>query len=60
MKNFSVTAFFGLAIFLISCGAWLTHVITTILREEWLLLIAGAVLAPVGVVHGVGIWLGVW
>jgi len=60
MKNFNATAFIGLTIFLISCGAWLTHVITTIIREEWLLLIAGAVLAPIGVVHGVGIWLGVW
>ena len=41
-------------------AAWLTHVVHTILAEEWIFLLAGAIFAPLGVVHGVGIWFGVW
>lgn len=41
-------------------AAWLTHVVNCIQNGEWLFLIAGAIAAPVGIVHGVGIWLGVW
>jgi hypothetical protein len=52
--------FLALAIVITSIAGWLTHIITCIVREEWLLLIAGAVAAPVGVVHGIGIWFGVW
>jgi hypothetical protein len=41
-------------------SAWLTHVIVTIQNEQWTLLIAGAIMAPVGVVHGTGLWFGAW
>lgn len=41
-------------------AAWGTHVITCIQNEQWGFLIAGALAAPVGIVHGVGIWLGAW
>lgn len=43
-----------------SIAAWCTHVITCIQNEAWLFLIAGAIAAPVGVVHGVGLWFGAW
>lgn len=51
-----------LTIFLIiSCiPAWITHVITTIQNEQWVLLVVGAIVAPVGIVHGWGIWLGIF
>lgn len=39
-------------------AAWLTHVISCIAAGAWGLLIAGSLLAPVGIVHGVMIWLG--
>jgi hypothetical protein len=39
-------------------AAWLTHVISCISAGAWGLLIAGSLLAPVGIVHGVMIWLG--
>ena len=46
------------------CGAfvvaWLTHVVASIVAGTWGLLIAGAIFAPIGVVHGAGIWLGAW
>lgn len=40
--------------------AWLTHVIHTIQSEEWLLLIAGAILFPIAIIHGIGLWLGIF
>jgi hypothetical protein len=50
-----------LAVFVVtSISAWATHVITCIETQQWMFLIAGAIAAPVGIVHGVGIWLGVW
>ena len=41
-------------------AAMLTHIILCIQTSQWFLLIAGAIFAPVGVVHGVGHWLGAW
>jgi hypothetical protein len=38
--------------------AWLTHIIYCILTSKYLLLIAGAILFPVGCVHGNMVWLG--
>lgn len=38
--------------------AWLTHVIHCIAVEEYVFLLAGAIFAPIGVIHGWGIWLG--
>ena len=45
---------------LTSFGAWGTHVITCLMDERWGFLIAGAIAAPVAVIHGIGIWFGVW
>lgn len=39
-------------------AAWVTHVVVCISHEAWLLLVAGAVMVPVGVIHGIGVWLG--
>jgi predicted neutral ceramidase superfamily lipid hydrolase len=40
--------------------AWLTHVITCIQTEKWLLLLAGAIMFPIGILHGFGLWIGVF
>ena len=45
---------------LTSLSAWVTHVINTIQAEEWIFLLAGAIFAPIGVIHGIGIWFGAW
>lgn len=45
---------------LISVAAWVTHVVNCIQDEAWLFLIAGAIAFPIAIVHGVGIWFGVW
>lgn len=39
--------------------AWITHVIHCLLTAKYLLLIAGAFVFPVGIIHGIGIWFGV-
>lgn len=41
-------------------GGWLTHVVRCIATEEYVFLLAGAIFAPIGVIHGWGIWLGIW
>lgn len=48
------------ALILIPIAAWFTHVIVCIQTNEWFLLIAGAIMFPVAIVHGIGIWFGAW
>ena len=45
---------------LIASAAWVTHVVACIRAAEWGFLIAGAIAFPIGVVHGIGIWFGIW
>ena len=39
-------------------AAWITHVVYCITHTAWLLLIAGGIVFPVGVIHGVMLWFG--
>lgn len=39
-------------------AAWVTHVIVCLSAKAWLLLLTGALIAPVGIIHGVCIWFG--
>lgn len=41
-------------------GSWATHVINCIKDEQWFLLLIGVLVAPVGMIHGVGIWIGLF
>lgn len=41
-------------------AALVQHIITCLSDGSWGFLIAGAILPFIGVVHGIGIWLGVW
>lgn len=41
-------------------AAWLTHVVVCLSSDQWGFLIAGAIFFPIGIVHGIGIWLGIW
>jgi len=49
---------FGLTV--ISVAAWVTHIYVCFKASDWGFLLAGAVAFPVAVVHGVGIWFGLW
>lgn len=60
-KFFVGSAVFGsIALLLATVAAWVTHVIVCIKASAWILLAFGCIVAPVGVVHGVGVWLGVF
>lgn len=56
--SLAILAWFVLAATLVA--GWFTHVIVCIQQHEWLLLIAGCILAPVGTIHGIGHWFGAW
>lgn len=44
----------------LSFAAWCQHIYTCFVEEAWLLLITGAIAAPIGIIHGVGVWFGAW
>jgi hypothetical protein len=53
----------GLALYaalLIGTAAWLQAAYTNYTAEAWVTLITNALLFPVGIVDGLGIWLGLW
>jgi len=53
--------FYTLVLLVFSIGslvAWVTHVATCLHDEAWGFLVAGAIFFPIGIFHGVGIWLG--
>ena len=43
-----------------STAAWFTHLFVCFSDDRWGFLIAGAIMFPIAIVHGVGIWFGVW
>lgn len=50
-----IAAVFGITV----VAAWVTHVIHCLVAAKYLLLIAGAFVFPVGIIHGIGLWWGV-
>lgn len=54
---FGIIFFIGIA--LATVGAWVQHFITTVSEEMWVLLVVGAIIPPVGVLHGWLVWFGV-
>ena len=48
-----------LALMFTLVAAWFTHIIHCLIAGKYLLLIAGAFIAPVGVIHGIGLWFGI-
>jgi hypothetical protein len=45
----------------IACvAAWFTHLFVCFTTAKWGFLIAGAIFFPVAIIHGVGIWFGIW
>jgi len=41
-------------------ASWSTAIIVSLKRGDWLLGIVDLIIPPIGVVHGYGIWFGVW
>ena len=51
-------AFIGAGFIIGFIAAWLTHIVVCIQAASWGLLIAGAIMFPIGIIHGVGVWFG--
>lgn len=49
-----------LIIMITAVSAWVTHIVRCFSEDQWGFLIAGAIAAPIGMIHGVGIWFGWW
>ena len=45
-----------LALFAWLIASWITHVVVCLGAAKWGFLIAGAILFPIAVIHGTGIW----
>ena len=51
---------FGMLLIGASIAAWFTHLFVCFSDDRWGFLIAGAIMFPIAIVHGVGIWFGAW
>ena len=58
MSNTQSLAWIGIVIAFIA--AWITHIVVCLAVGKWGFLIAGAPFFPIAIVHGFGIWFGVW
>ena len=50
----------GIAVGLACLAAWFTHLYVCFTAAKWGFLIAGAIFFPVAIVHGFGVWFGIW
>lgn len=48
-----------LVILAATAGAYVQHFITTVANEQWVLMVLGAIIPLVGMLHGWLLWLGV-
>ena len=60
MARIEMGNFISVVFFLIATGAWFQHLYRCFTEEAWGFLIAGAIFFPVAIIHGIGIWLGIW
>lgn len=54
-----IETYLSIAIVMVLIAAWATHIIHCLIYAKYLLLIAGAFMFPVGIIHGAGLWFGV-
>ena len=55
-----IGGFLTIGMVVASIAAWITHVVICIKSASWVLLAFGCIVAPVGVIHGIGSWFGVF
>ena len=61
LRNIAAGAGIAYLLFVVLLIAgWLTHIIVTIQTAKWILLLAGAILFPIGIIHGWGLWFGLF
>lgn len=52
--------FAGTLLIAIPFAGWITHIVICLQNEKYVLLVAGALAAPIGIIHGIGHWFGWW
>ena len=55
-----MSEFLGSILVILCSSAWLTHLFVCFTDDRWGFLIAGAIMFPIAIVHGIGIWFGAW
>lgn len=60
LKKMIGSAQIWIIIAIMCAAAWFTHVVTCLSDERWGFLIAGALFFPIAIIHGIGIWFGIW
>lgn len=48
------------AFLIMNAAAWVDNVIVCIQHQEWILLLIGTIVPPIGMIHGWGLWLGLF
>ena len=54
------SAMLGMTLVLLTFAGWYQHLYTCFNASDWGFLITGAVMSPIGIINGWGIWLGWW
>ena len=60
MKDDVLAVLIGIIVFIWVISSWFTHIFVCLSNESWGFLIAGALAFPVAVIHGTGIWFGIF
>jgi hypothetical protein len=50
----------GIVLLLWLVASWITHIVVCLKTAAWGFLIAGALVFPIAVIHGTGIWFSWW
>lgn len=59
-KKYSLGVLALIAFYISLPLAWLTHVVVCLAAGKWGFLIAGALIFPIAIIHGYGVWIGAW
>ena len=50
----------GLGLSALTLSPLASHIYSCFALDRWAFLIVGVILTPVGIINGLGIWLGIW
>jgi hypothetical protein len=59
-RDNALAALMVMAVALPSVAAWSQHLYTCGAEDRWAFAALGAILFPIGIVHGTGVWFGFW
>lgn len=46
-----------MAILPVYLAAWITHLVSCVMAGQWVFLVIGIILVPVGAIHGLWVWV---